>query len=155
MGIRAYPSAHRTALALATGAGLLLTGCGGQEETGGGQEETAAVPDPSAADVRREVREAAETSRAYMAARRDALRSEVQERLTRLEAEVDALAASAGDAGGDSIDALERQAAQIRAKLDRLDEVTRERWERFGTELDEALGELEKACREVAAELRA
>lgn len=144
-GAQSHAVARRSALALAVGVGLLVVGCGSQEET-------AAVPDP--ADFVAEAREAAQAARESMTLRRDALRREAETKLARLEAELDALAESASEAGADSIDALERQAGEVRARLERLDDVTRDRLDRFGTELAEALGELEQGIREVTAELR-
>ena len=137
-------------LLLALGA---LTGCGDNEQN---QEKAVTV---SKEDVKKEVKEAYDTTKAYSQEQMQAFREQTETRLAEYEQEIDQLQAKAEKLGGDAKAKAEQQLTALRQKRDAVSEKLKElgsaggnAWEQIKSGIEAAMEDLGKAYKKAAAE---
>jgi len=114
----------------------------------------------SASEVKREIREAADATKGYLAASKDEFVASVQEKLNKLDPQIaeletktEALKDDAKAEGKKALASLREQRAQLGQKLDELRSSGKEAWRDVKTGLESAYAELEKACQNAKAKL--
>jgi F0F1-type ATP synthase membrane subunit b/b' len=137
-------------LLLALGA---LPGCGEKDQS---QSKTAPV---SKKDVKKEAKEAYDTTKAYTQEQMKTFREQMETRLAEYKKEIDQLQAKAGSLGGDAKTKAEQQLAALRQKQDEVSEKLKElgsssgkAWEQIKSGLETAMADLGKAYKKAAAE---
>ena len=137
-------------LLLAAGA---LAGCGDNEQT---PSKPASV---SKEDVKKEVKEAYDTTKAYSQEQMQAFREQTETRLTEYEQEIDQLQAQAEKLGGDAKAKAEQQLTALRQKRDAVSGKLKElgsaggnAWEQIKSGIEAAMEDLGKAYKKAAAE---
>ena len=130
-----------------------LAGCGENEQT---QSKPATV---SKEDVKKEVKEAYDTTKAYSQEQMQAFREQTETRLAEYEQEIDQLQAKAEKLGGDAKAKAEQQLTALRQKQDAVAEKLKElgsaggnAWEQIKSGIETALEDLGKAYKKAAAE---
>jgi len=137
-------------LLLALGA---LPGCG---EKGQSESKTATV---SKEDVKKEAKEAYDTTKAYTQEQMKAFREQMETRLAEYKKEIDQLQAKVESLGGDAKTKAEQQLAALRQKQDEVSGKLKElgsssgkAWEQMKSGLDAAMDDLDKAYKKAADE---
>ena len=138
------------ALLLAFG---LLSGCSEKEQA---QSEPESV---SKEDVKKEVKEAYDTAKAYTQEQMQAFGKQTESRLAEFKKEIDELQAKAEDLEGDAKARAEQQLTALRQKRDEVSEKLKElssssgnAWEHLKSGIDEAMEDLGDAYKKAAAE---
>jgi uncharacterized protein YlxW (UPF0749 family) len=137
-------------LMLALGA---LSGCSDNEQT---QSKPAAV---TKEDVKKEAKEAYDTTKAYTLEQMQAFREQTESRLAEYEKEIDQLQAKAEKLEGDAKAKAEQQLTALRQKRDAVSEKLKElssssanAWEQIKSGIDAAMEDLGNAYKKAAAE---
>ena len=137
-------------LLLAVGA---LSGCGDNEQT---QSKPAAV---TKEDVKKEAKEAYNTTKAYTQEQMQAFREQTAAKLAEYEKEIDQLQAKAEKLEGDAKAKAEQQLTALRLKRDEVIEKLKElgsaggnAWEQIKSGIEAALEDLGNAYKKAAAE---
>ena len=137
-------------LLLAIGA---LSGCGDNEQT---QSKPAAV---TKEDVKKEAKEAYDTTKAYTQEQMQAFREKTETRLAEYKKEIDQLQAKAEKLGDDAKAKAEQQLTALRQKRDKVSEKLKvlssssgNAWEQVKSGVDEAMDDLGNAYKKAAAE---
>jgi len=137
-------------LLLAMGA---LSGCGDNEQT---QSKPAAV---TKEDVKKEAKEAYDTTKAYTQEQMQAFREQTEARLAEYEQEIDQLQAKAEKLEGDAKAKGEQQLTALRQKRDAVSKKLKElssssgnAWEQIKSGIDAAMEDLGNAYKKAAAE---
>ena len=137
-------------LLLAVGA---LSGCGDNEQT---QSKPAAV---TKEDVKKEAKEAYNTTKAYTQEQMQAFREQTAAKLAEYEKEIDQLQAKAEKLEGDAKAKAEQQLTALRLKRDAVSEKLKElssssanAWEQIKSGIDAAMKDLGNAYKKAAAE---
>jgi hypothetical protein len=133
----------------------LLTACGDQKEP------ATSKPAVSSEDVKREVRDAAETTMAYLEARKGEYHQQVTARLEDYDkklGELKAMAMTMGDEAGSrinqKIEVLRTKEAAAYQKLDELKIAADNAWQESKSRMDSAMAELENAYQETNKEAK-
>ena len=144
-----------TALLLLCMTSALLTACGDEKEP------ATSKPAVSSEDVKREVRDAAETTMAYFEARKKAYQEQAATRLGDYDkklGELKAMAMTMGDEArariNQKIEVLHKKEASAYQKLDELKIAADNAWEGSKSRMDSALAELENAYQETNKEVK-
>ena len=137
-------------LLLALGA---LPGCGEKEQT---QSKPATV---SKEDVKKEVKEAYDTTKAYSQEQMQAFREQTETRLAEYKKEIDQLQGKAEKVEGDAKAKAEQQLTALRQKQDAVSEKLKElgsaggdAWEQIKSGIEAALEDLGNAYKKAVAE---
>jgi DNA-binding transcriptional regulator GbsR (MarR family) len=130
-----------------------LAGCGNDEQT---QSKPAAV---SKEDVKKDVKQAYDTTKAYTQEQMQAFREQAEARLAEYEKNIDQLQAKAEKLEGDAKAKAEQQLTQLRQKRDAAAEKLKElgssggnAWEQIKSGVEAALEDLGNTYQKVAAE---
>ena len=130
-----------------------LSGCGDNEQT---QSKPAAL---TKEDVKKEAKEAYDTTKAYTQEQMQAFREQTEARLAEYEKDIDQLQAKAEKMGGDAKAKAEQQLTALRQKRDAVAEKMKElgsssegAWEQIKSGIDAALEDLGNAYKKAAAE---
>ena len=144
-----------TALLLLCMTSALLTACGDEKEP------ATSKPAVSSEDVKREVRDAAETTMAYFEARKKAYQEQAATRLGDYDkklGELKAMAMTMGDEArttiNQKIEVLRKKEAAAYQKLDELKIAADNAWHESKSRMDSALAELENAYQETNKEAK-
>jgi len=131
----------------------VLSGCGEKDET---QSKPATV---SKEDVKKEVKEAYDTTKAYTQEQMQAFREQTEIKLNEYKEEIDKLQAKAEKMGGDAkakadeqLTALDQKREVLAEKLKELSSSSGNAWEQLKTGIDAALEDLGNAYKKAAAE---
>ena len=124
---------------------FLTAGCGGRDG-GSGKKETADR------DVQKELTEAVEATREYLALEADRLREKIDEQMSDMEEAIETLK-DKSDAAGEkgrayrdrTLDALEEKNIAVRERMEEFSRSSGELRREAGERLEEAMGELEEA----------
>jgi chromosome segregation ATPase len=137
-------------LLLALGA---LPGCGEKDQS---ESKTATV---SKEDVKKEAKEAYDTTKAYTQEQMKAFREQMETRLAEYKKEIDQLQGKAESLGGDAKAKAEQQLAALRQKQDEVSGKLKElgsssgkAWEQIKSGLEAAMDDLGNAYKKVVAE---
>ena len=137
-------------LLLALGA---LAGCGENEQS---QSKPVAV---SKEDVKKQAKEAYDTTKTYTQEQMQAFREQTEARLAEYEKDIDQLQAKAEKMGGDAKAKAEQQLTALRQKRDAVSEKIKElgsssegAWEQIKSGIEAALDDLGDAYKKAAAE---
>ena len=129
-----------------------LSGCGDNEQT---QSKPAAV---TKEDVKKEAKEAYDTTKAYTQEQMQAFREQTEARLAEYEQEIDQLQAKAENLGGDAKAKAEQQLTALHQKRDEVSEKLKElssssgtAWEQLKSGIDAAMEDLGNAYKKAAA----
>jgi radical SAM superfamily enzyme YgiQ (UPF0313 family) len=132
---------------------LALLGCGENEQT---QSKPATV---SKEDVKKEAKEAYDTTKAYTQEQMQAFREQTETRLAEYKKEIDQLQAKAEKLEGDAKAKAEQQLTALRLKRDEVVEKLKElgsagegAWEQIKSGIEAAMEDLGKAYKKAAAE---
>ena len=132
---------------------LALSGCGENEQT---QAKPAIV---SKEDVKKEAKDAYDTTKAYTREQMQAFREQTETRLAEYGKEIDQLQAKAEQLGGDAKAKAEQQLTALRQKRDAVSEKLTElgsaggnAWEQIKSGIEAALEDLGNAYKKAAAE---
>jgi len=130
-----------------------LTGCGEKEQAQSNSETV------SKEDVKKEAKEAYDTTKAYTQEQMQAFREQTEIRLAEYKMEIDQLEAKAKKLGGDAKAKAEQQLAILRQKRDEVSEKLKElssagenAWEQLKSGIDAAMEDLGSAYKKAAAE---
>ena len=130
-----------------------LPGCGEKEQT---QSKPDTV---SKEDVKKEVKEAYDATKAYTQEQMQAFREETDTKLTEYKNKIDQLQAEAEKLGGDAKAKAEQQLTALRQKRDAVSEKIKElgsssegAWEQIKSGIEAALEDLGNAYKKAAAE---
>jgi vacuolar-type H+-ATPase subunit I/STV1 len=130
-----------------------LSGCGDNEQT---QSKPAAV---TKEDVKKEAKEAYDTTKAYTQEQMQAFREQTEARLAEYEQEIDQLQAKAEKLEGDAKAKAEQQLTELRQKRDAVSEKLKvlssssaNAWEQIKSGIDAAMEDLGNAYKKAAAE---
>ena len=131
----------------------VLPGCGEKDQS---KDKPATV---SKEGVKKEAKEAYDTTKAYTQEQMQAFREKVETRLAEYEKEIDELQAKAEKLGGDAKAKAEQQLTALRQKRDEVSEKLKELgsssgkvWEPVKSGIDAALEDLGNAYKKAAAE---
>jgi DNA anti-recombination protein RmuC len=131
----------------------VLAGCGENEQS---QSKPAAV---SKQDVKKEVKQAYDATKAYTQEQMQAFREQTAARLAEYEKDIDQLQAKAEKLGGDAKAKAEQQLTALRQKRDAVSEKLKElgsssegAWEQIKSGIETALEDLGNTYKKVAAE---
>ena len=131
----------------------VLSGCGEKEQA---QSKPASV---SKEDVKKEVGEAYDATKAYTQEQIQAFRKETESRLDEYKEEIDQLQAKAEKLGGDAKAKAEQQLTALRQKRDDVSEKLKDlsssgadAWEQLKSGIDAAMEDLGNAYKKAAAE---
>ena len=131
----------------------ILAGCGENEQT---QSKPAAV---TKEDVKKEAKEAYDTTKAYTQEQMQAFREETEARLAEYEKEMDQLQAAAERLEGDAkakaeqqLTALRHKRDEVSGKLKDLGSSSGHAWEQLKSGIDAAMEDLGNAYKKAAAE---
>jgi F0F1-type ATP synthase membrane subunit b/b' len=131
----------------------VLPGCGEKDQS---QGKPATV---SKENVKKEVKEAYDATKAYTQEKMQAFREQTETRLAEYEKEIDQLQAKAEKLGGDAKAKAEQQLTALRQKRDEVSEKLKElssssgnAWEQVKSGIDAAMEDLGNAYKKVAAE---
>ena len=131
----------------------VLPGCGEKDQT---QSKPAAV---SKEDVKKEVKEAYNTTKAYTQEQMQAFREQTEIKLNEYKEEIAKLQAKAEKMGGDAkakadeeLTALDQKREVLAEKLKELSSSSGNAWEQLKTGIDAALEDLGNAYKKAAAE---
>ena len=131
----------------------VLAGCGENEQT---QSKPATV---SKEDVKKEAKEAYDTTKAYTQEQMQAFREQTEIKLNEYKEEIDKLQAKAEKMGGDAkakadeqLTALHQKREVVAEKLKELSSSSGNAWEQLKTGIDAALEDLGNAYKKAAAE---
>ena len=132
---------------------VALPGCGEKEETQGKPETT------SKEDVKKEAKEAYETTKAYTQEQMQAFRKQMETKLNEYGEKIDQLQAKAEKLKGDSKAKVEQQLTALRQKRDEVSEKLKElssssgnAWEQLKSGVDAAMDDLVNTYKKVVAE---
>jgi len=132
---------------------VALPGCGDNEQT---QGKPATV---SKEDVKKEAKEAYDTTKAYAQEQMQAFRQQTETRLAEYEKDIDQLQAKVEKMGGDAKAKTEQQLTALRQKREALSEKMKElgsssegAWEQIKSGIEAALEDLGNTYKKVAAE---
>jgi chromosome segregation ATPase len=138
------------ALLIALGA---VPGCGEKDQS---QSKPATV---SKGDVKKEAKEAYDTTKAYTQEQMQAFREKTETRLDEYGKEIDELQAKAEKLGGDAKAKAEQELAALRQKRDEVSEKLKElssssgnAWDQLKSGIDAAMDDLGNAYKKAAAE---
>ena len=130
-----------------------LSGCGDNEQT---QSKPAAV---TKEDVKKEAKEAYDTTKTYTQEQMQAFREQTAARLAEYEKDIDQLQAKAEKMGGDAKAKAEQQLTALRQKRDAVSEKMKAlgsssagAWEQIKSGIEAALEDLGNTYKKVAAE---
>lgn len=130
-----------------------LPGCGEKEQT---QDKPATV---SREDVKKEAKEALETTKAYTQEQMQAFRKQMEIQLNEYGKKIDQLEAKAEELGGDVKAKAEQQLTDLRQKRDEVSEKLKElgsssgnAWDQLKSGIDAAMGDLANAYNKAVAE---
>jgi DNA repair exonuclease SbcCD ATPase subunit len=144
-----------TAMLLLCMTTALLTACGDENKP------ATSKPAVSSEDVKKEVRDASETTMAYFEARKKAYQEQVAARLEDYDKKLDELKAMAMTMGDEArtrinqkMEALQKKVASAYQKLDELKMAADNAWEGSKPRMDSALAELENAYQETNKEVK-
>jgi DNA repair exonuclease SbcCD ATPase subunit len=144
-----------TAILLLCMTTALLTACGDENEP------ATSKPAVSSEDVKKEVRDASETTMAYFEARKKAYQEQVAARLEDYDKKLDELKAMAMTMGDEArtrinqkMELLQKKVAAAYQKLDELKMAADNAWEGSKSRMDSALAELENAYQETNKEAK-
>jgi len=131
----------------------VLAGCGDNEQT---QSKPAAV---TKEDVKKEAKEAYDTTKAYTQEQMQAFREQTEAKLAEYEKDIDQLQAKAEKMGGDAKAKAEQQLTALRQKRDAVSEKMKAlgsssegAWEQIKSGIEAALEDLGNTYKKVAAE---
>jgi len=131
----------------------VLAGCGEKEQTQGKSETV------SKADVKKEAKEAYDTTKAYTREQMQAFRDQTETRLADYKKQIDQLQAAAEKLGGDAKTKAEQQLTGLRKKRDEASEKLKalssssgNAWEEIKSGIDAAMEDLGNAYKKAAAE---
>jgi predicted small lipoprotein YifL len=131
----------------------VLAGCGEKEQT---QSKPAAV---SKQDVKQEVKQAYDTTKAYTQEQMQTFREQTEAKLAEYENDIDQLQAKAEKMGGDAKAKTEQQLTALRRKRDAVSEKMKElgsssegAWEQIKSGIEAALEDLGNTYKKAAAE---
>ena len=130
-----------------------LSGCGEKDQT---ESKPAAV---SKEDVKKEAKEAYDTTKAYTQEQMQAFREQTEIKLNEYKEEIDQLQANAEKMGGDAkakadeqLTALHQKREVVAEKLKELSSSSGNAWEQLKTGIDAALEDLGNAYKKAVAE---
>jgi len=130
-----------------------LPGCGEKDQS---ESKTATV---SKEDVKKEAKEAYDTTKAYTQEQMQAFREQMETRLAEYKKEIDQLQGKVESLGGDAKAKAEQQLAALRQKQDAVSEKLKElssssgkAWEQIKSGLEAAMDDLGNAYKKVVAE---
>jgi predicted RNase H-like nuclease (RuvC/YqgF family) len=130
-----------------------LSGCGEKDQP---QSKSGTV---SSDDVKKEAKEAYETTKAYTQEQMQAVRKQIETKLDEYGKEIDQLQAKAEKLEGDAKAKVEQQLTALRQKRDAVAEKVKElgsssgnAWEQLKSGIDAAMEELANAYKKVVAE---
>ena len=130
----------------------LLTGCSRNEQTGG--NETV-----SGKDIKKEAKEAYDTTMAYTQEQIQAFREQTKNKLAEYSKQIDQLHEKAEELEGDAKEKADQQLAILRKKYDDVSEKLKDLsssgknvWEQIKSGINSAMDDLAKACKKAAEE---
>lgn len=130
-----------------------LPGCGEKEQP---QDKQATV---SREDVKKEAKEALETTKAYTQEQMQAFRKQMEIKLNEYGEKIDQLEAKAEELGGDVKAKAEQQLTELRQKRDEVSEKLKElgsssgnAWDQLKSGIDAAMKDLGSAYKKIVAE---
>jgi chromosome segregation ATPase len=132
---------------------VAVTGCGEKEKP---QNKTEAV---STQDVKKETKEAYDTTKAYTQEQIQAFRQQTETKLTEYEKDIDQLQSKAEKLEGDAKVKAEQELTALRQKRDAVSEKLKElsssggnAWDQIKSGIDATMQDLENAYKKAAAE---
>jgi uncharacterized coiled-coil DUF342 family protein len=142
----------RLGILLITGLVALCLGCGTQEEP-----KKSVTP----GEVKQEAKEAAKTTKEYLAQQQEKYFKQAQEKLSDLDKKITDLQQKAKKETGElqkklseQADGLKKQADAVKEKLAAMRDVSGEAWEKIKSGVDGAITELEQAYKQAESESR-
>jgi DNA repair exonuclease SbcCD ATPase subunit len=150
---------RKDVLVLVTGFSLCFLGC--ERESKGPQGPETAKAKPTAEDVKRETRQAAETAAAYSKEQAQQLRREVEDRLAKLDKRIETLKQQGDELSGNARQKWEAQMKRVsekrqalESKLEALQNTSADAWADARRGVGAAWEDLEKAYKKAAGEFQ-